>query len=217
MKKPELVPAILVKSRIKLFRQVKIAEQKAKTIQLDIMDNKFVHHTTIQPNKLKKISNKLNIEVQLMVKYPLRYLEDLKRLNVNLIIFHLESIDHKKEILDIIREIKKHKIKVSIGLNPETPVSEVKPYLKYLDHVLIMTVHPGKQGQELLPDALKKVAKIRSWDKKIDIEVDGGVNEENILDCYRAGANKLVVGSAIFKKSSPKKAIDNLNSIINKR
>tara|TARA_Y100000310_G_C20698427_1_gene827403 strand:+ start:3832 stop:4485 length:654 start_codon:yes stop_codon:yes gene_type:complete len=217
MKKPELIPAILVKSRMKLIRQVKIAEQKAKTIQIDIMDNKFIHNKTIQPEKLKKISKKLNIEAHLMVKYPLRYLEDLKRLNINLIIFHWGSIDHKKEILDIIKEVKKHKIKPSIALNPETDAIKIKPYLKYLDHVLVMTVHPGKQGQELIPSTLKKVKQIRSWNKKVDIEVDGGIDETNILDCYKAGANKLVVGSAIFKTKNPKKAIDNLNSILNKR
>jgi ribulose-phosphate 3-epimerase len=77
-----------------------------------------------------------------------------------------------------------------------------------------MTVHPGKQGQKLIKRTLDKVKKIRSWDKKIDIEVDGGVNEKNIQECYKAGANKLVVGSAIFKTKNPKKTIDNLNSII---
>ena len=212
--KPELIPAILAKSKIKLRKQVKIVEQKAKTIQIDVIDNKFIHNKTIQPEKLKKISEKLNIEVHLMVKYPLRYLEDLKRLNVNIIIFHFEAVEHRKEILDAIKEIKKHKIKVSIGLNPETDAIKVKPYLNYLDHVLVMTVHPGKQGQKFIKNSLNKVKQIRSWNKKIDLEVDGGINEDNILDCYRAGANKLVVGSAIFKTKNPKKEIDNLNSIL---
>jgi ribulose-phosphate 3-epimerase len=212
--KPELIPAILAKSKIKLRKQVKIVEQKAKTIQIDVIDNKFIHNKTIQPEKLKKISEKLSVEVHLMVKYPLRYLEDLKRLNVNIIIFHFEAVEHRKEILDAIKEIKKHKIKVSIGLNPETDAIKVKPYLNYLDHVLVMTVHPGKQGQKFIKNSLNKVKQIRSWNKKIDLEVDGGINEDNILDCYRAGANKLVVGSAIFKTKNPKKEIDNLNSIL---
>jgi ribulose-phosphate 3-epimerase len=205
--KYELIPAILVKTKNKLVSELNSVSKDVKTVQIDIADNKFVRNTTIQAKDFNGVKKKLKYEVQLMVKDPASYIIPFKKIKANLIIFHIEATKNKKEVLKLIKEIKKHKMKVGIGLNPETKSEKVKPFLRSIDQVLVMTVHPGKSGRPFIRSMLKKISKIRSWNKKIDIEVDGGINEKNVCDCVLAGANKIVVGSAIFKKTNIHKAI----------
>ena len=203
----ELIPAILVKSKNKLANELKSVSRAVKSVQIDIMDNRFVRNKTIQAKDFTGIKKKLRYEVQLMVKDPISYIFPFKKVKANLIIFHIEATKSKKDVLKLIKEIKKQKMKVGIGLNPETKAEKIKPFLKMIDLALVMTVHPGKSGRPFIRSMLKKVEKIRKWNKKLDIEVDGGINEQNVCDCVLAGANKLVVGSAIFKKRNVHKAI----------
>ena len=181
--KVELVPAILVKTKKKLAQELKQVSKDVKTVQIDIMDGKFVRNKTVMADAFSGIKKKLKYEIQLMVKEPISYLDDFKKIKSNLIIFHIEACKNKKEIEKTIKEIRKRKMKVGIGLNPGTKTENVKPFLRKIDLVLVMTVHPGKGGRKFMPSMLKKVAQIRKWNKKIDIEVDGGVNKANICSC----------------------------------
>ena len=208
--RPELIPAILVKTKTKLIKELKQVKKDVKYIQIDIMDGKFVKNKTIQAKDFKNIKSKLKYEIQLMVKDPINYLDDFKKLKAKTIIFHIESTKNNKEINKIIKEIKNKKMKSAIAINPRTKAERIKPYLKKVDEILVMTVQPGKQGQKFIPSTLKKVEQIRKWNKTINIEVDGGINIKNIHKCVKAGANKLVVGSAIFKKKNIHKTIKNI-------
>ena len=208
--KYEIIPAILVKTKKKLVNELNAVGKDSKTIQIDIMDNKFVRNTSIQADSFENVKKKLKYEIHLMVKDPIIYVKDFKKVKANKLIFHIEATKNKNEVLKVIKEIKKYKMKVGIALNPKTKAEKIKPFLKILDSVLVMTVHPGKSGRPFIKSMLKKIAIIRKWSKKIDIEVDGGVNKKNVCRCVLAGANKIEVGSAIFKKKNIHKAILNL-------
>jgi ribulose-phosphate 3-epimerase len=105
-------------------------------------------------------------------------------------------------------------LRVGIAINPKTPALVVKPYLKLVDLVLVMTVQPGFGGQKLIPSTLKKVAQIRTWAPKLDIEVDGGINKDTAGLAVKAGANVLVAGNAILKAPSVKEGIATIRSNI---
>lgn len=212
--KIEIIPAILVKTRKRLIKELKDVHKDVKTVQIDIMDGKFVRNTTIMASDFKGVKKKIKYEIQLMVKNPADHIVNFKKIKSNTIIFHIESQKNKTEVLDLIKKIKKYKMKVGIGLNPKTKVERIKLFFKKIDLVLIMTVNPGAGGRRFIPSMLKKVRKIRRWNKKIDIEVDGGINQDNIHQCVEAGANKLVIGSAIFKKNNIHKAIKSIKSKI---
>ena len=203
----ELIPAILVKTKKKLVRELNQVKKDVKTVQIDIMDGRFVRNKTIQAEDFEGIKKRLKYEVQLMVKNPIDYLDAWKKAKANLIIFHIEATKNKKDVFNLIKEIKKNKMKVGIGINPKTSAEKIKHFLKKIDLALVMTVQPGAGGRKFMPLMLKKVAKIRKWNKQIDIEVDGGINKNNVCDCILAGANNIVAGSGIFKKSNIHKAI----------
>lgn len=135
-----------------------------------------------------------------MIERPERYIKEFAQSGADLINFHLEATKDPYSVIEAIRAQKK---KVGITINPGTPAEELKPYLKLVDMVLIMTVNPGFGGQKLIPDCVDKITKIRRMAEEenleLDIEADGGVNAENVAAIVEAGANVIVAGSAIFK------------------
>ncbi len=193
----EIIPSVLARSKEDALNRLKLVEKVAKTVQIDVIDGRFAPNTTIQLRDLIGIKSKLKFEFQLMVQHPEHELHDICKVKqAKLVIFHIESTHAHQHVLGIIRHIKFHRLKAGIAINPETKVNKIKPYLKLIDHVLVMTVHPGFMGQSFI-DQTKKIKQIRKWNKKIDIEVDGGINHDTIKLCKKAGANKFVVGSAL--------------------
>jgi ribulose-phosphate 3-epimerase len=120
----------------------------------------------------------------------------------------------KKAIVALVHQIRAHHLQVGIAINPKTPALAVKQYLKLVDLVLVMTVQPGFGGQKLIPSTLKKVTQIRTWNKSIDIEVDGGINKDTAAAAVKAGANILVAGNAILKAPSVQEGIAAIRSNI---
>ena len=202
----DIVPAILVKSRKELVNRLKKVEKYAKRAQIDIIDGKFAPNKTISAKALKGVRTKLKLEIQLMVKNPKKHIKEFAKLKPWMIIFHIESCKSKKEALECIQMIKKAKIKPSIALNPDTSAAKIKPYLKLVDQVLVMTVYPGFMGKPFVPKTLGKIRTIRSWSKK-PIEVDGGIHVGTAKRAAKAGATVFVAGSAIFGKKDIKKSI----------
>jgi ribulose-phosphate 3-epimerase len=203
----EVAPAFLCKTRADFLQKLKRIEPHVKRAQYDVMDSKFVPNKTVQPRDLRGLKTPISIEVQLMVKDPLSYLSDCCRMNAWMVILHYESYKNAAKIHAFINQARAHKLKVGIAINPGTPAVHIKPFLKLVDLALVMTVHPGRGGQKLIPSTLKKVAQIRRWSKNIDIEVDGGINARTAPLAIKAGANVLVAGNAIFKAPSIKEGI----------
>ncbi len=206
----QIIPALLCKTRKEFLEKLRKVEPFVKKVQVDIMDGKFVPNRTIQAKDLRGLKTKVKMEIQLMVKEPAKYVDDFAKLGAYTIIFHIESCSNDAEVIDLIEQIKAKGMKPGIALNPGTPLSRIKPYLKLVKHILIMTVNPGFGGQKFIKGMLRKIIALRRLNKKIDIEVDGGINPETAKLARKAGANLLVAGMAIFGGNDVKKAVGEL-------
>ena len=154
----------------------KLNSSNADYIHFDVADGKFVESKYLcipELVKLLKLSKKKN-DVHLMVENPIKYIEQIKNLNVDTITIHAEI---NQALRSIIETIKKNNIKVGLAIDLDTSIDAIKPYIKMIDRVLIMSVKAGKGGQEFQPKVLDKIKKIPG---NIEVEVDGGINEETI-------------------------------------
>ena len=147
-----------------------------------------------------------------MIDPVYRYIPEYAKAGADIITIHLE-ID--ENVLDSILLIKKLKKKVGLSIKPGTPSSMIKKYLDLVDLILVMTVEPGFGGQNFISSQLNKIREVKKiiGSKKIDIEVDGGINLSTASDVKKAGANILVSGSAIFKCSEYKNVINELRNL----
>ena len=198
-----LSPSILSADFCKLGEQIKEVELAgAKYLHVDVMDGIFVPSISYGMPVIRSIRKCSDIffDVHLMIDRPERYVKEFAESGADLINFHLEATSDVKGTIAKIRSLGK---KVGITIKPGTPAKTVEPYLELVDMVLVMTVEPGFGGQKLIPECLDKVRKIRKViaDRglNVDIEVDGGINDENVESALEAGANVIVAGSAVFK------------------
>lgn len=198
-----LSPSILSADFWKLGEDIKAVEEAGVPyLHVDVMDGLFVPSISYGMPVLQSIrpNTKLFLDVHLMIQEPERYVEEFAACGADLVNFHIEATKDVRKTIALIRGTGK---KVGITIKPETPVSEVVPYLELVDMVLIMTVEPGFGGQKLIPECLDKVAELRKIVTEngfsIDIEVDGGISADNVENAIAAGANVIVAGSAVFK------------------
>ena len=201
----KIAPSILAANFSCLEEEIKLIDKAGcDYIHCDIMDGHFVPNISFGPDIVKNIKSftKKIIDVHLMINPVLKYIEKFAVAGADIITFHIEA---DKDPLSIINKIKEFNIKAGIAIKPGTPASSIEKILKYIDLVLIMTVEPGFGGQKFLNSQLKKIQEIKKlvnkMSLKIDIEVDGGINNETGKNCIKEGANILVAGSYIFNES----------------
>lgn len=209
----EIIPAIIAEDFRELKKKIRLAEPYVDWVQIDIMDGKFVPHSTwSEPKKLKDINTNLKIETHLMILDPFKTVDDWLRAGISRVIIHWESLKLNPEgqLKKITEKVKSYKSQIGVALNPETPWQEIKAFVKNLDLVLLMGVNPGRSGQSFREEILPKIKALREFSANLNIEVDGGVKPENVRKIIEAGANILVVGSAIFEARDVKKAIEEL-------
>ncbi|MBW1614225.1 MAG: ribulose-phosphate 3-epimerase [Deltaproteobacteria bacterium] len=198
----KIAPSILSADFTKLGEEIKAIEKAgADYIHIDVMDGHFVPNITVGPMIVKaarKVTN-LPLDVHLMIVNPERYIDDFVRAGSDLITVHVETVTHLHRLLGVIRDTG---IKAGAALNPATPLSSIEHVLNNLDMVVLMTVNPGFGGQSFISEVLPKIEELKKMiDQKgmeVNIEVDGGINIENIAQVARAGANVFVAGNAIF-------------------
>lgn len=203
-------PSILAANFTKLGEEVARIENSADMIHLDVMDGIFVPNISFGPGVISDLrkSSKLVFDVHLMITNPIRYIGEFAKAGADIITIHYESCDNQIETLKAIRELG---VKPSISIKPATPAFILEPLLEYVDMVLVMTVEPGFGGQSFIGETLDSVRAlsemIKASGRNIDIEVDGGINADNIRLAYDAGANVFVAGSSVFKPADASAAI----------
>lgn len=200
-------PSILAADYANLEKELEKCEKGgADLIHLDVMDGHFVPNISIGAPviaALKKVCG-VKFDVHLMISQPLKYIDDFINAGADIITFHTECDSDINETID---KIISGGCKASLAVKPNTPVSEVYPYLDRLSMVLVMTVEPGFGGQSFMESTMPKVKELREKCPSLDIQVDGGVTLETVKLAKQAGANVFVAGSAVFKSDNPSKTI----------
>ncbi|MDI6775892.1 MAG: ribulose-phosphate 3-epimerase [Syntrophales bacterium] len=215
----KIAPSILSADFSRLCEEIAAVEAGgADWIHIDVMDGHFVPNITIGPGVITSLrkTTKLPFDVHLMIENPYRYVEDFAAAGSDIITVHVEATEHLHRTLTMIRDMG---IKVGVSLNPATPLIQVEPVLADLDLLLIMTVNPGFGGQEFISSMLPKIRKAREMintiSPAVSLEVDGGVNLENIKTIAEAGADVVVAGTSIFGSKDYRCTIAAMKTILN--
>lgn len=210
----EIAPSILSADFTKLGQQIEIVEGAgASLLHVDVMDGRFVPNITVGLPVVQAISRatQLPIDAHLMIVEPGRYAEQFVKAGAQMVSIHIEADPHAHRTLSAIRAAG---AQAGIVVNPATPLSALDEAIKFVDYVLLMSVNPGFGGQEFIPESLDKVRRLRKMINerglKVRIEIDGGIDAENIAEVASAGAEIIVSGSAIFGAPDPAVALRKL-------
>ena len=209
----KIAPSILSADFCRLGAEVEdIRRGGADYVHVDVMDGIFVPNISIGIPVVKSLRNSTDmfLDVHLMIDRPHRYVEEFCKAGADLVVFHVEA-DQPQDLLAAIATVKAMGKKVGLSVKPKTPAEVLRPYLDQLDLVLVMTVEPGFGGQSFMHDMLPKIAALRQMIDEMnpgcELEVDGGVDPNTAPLCKQAGADVLVAGSAVFKKTDRAEAI----------
>ena len=208
----KIAPSLLSANFANLEAEIKALEKaKADMLHLDVMDGNFVPNLTFGPVVIKSIRpiTKLCFDAHLMVQNPEKMIPWFADAGANIITVHAEACTHLDKALDTIHQ---YGCKAGVSLNPSTSEETIKYVLDKLDQVLIMSVNPGFGGQSFIESQLEKIAKVKEMigGRKIEIEVDGGINPMTAAQCIAAGADILVAGTSVFAGGNYQKNINNL-------
>ncbi|MDD5711794.1 MAG: ribulose-phosphate 3-epimerase [Smithellaceae bacterium] len=214
----KIAPSLLSADFSRLAEEINAVEAAgADWIHIDVMDGHFVPNITIGVGVVKSMRKvtKLPFDVHLMIENPERYIEDFAKAGSDVITVHIEAASHLHRTVSFIRETG---IKAGVSLNPATSLCQVEQILPDIDLLLLMTVNPGFGGQKFIGSSLNKIRQARELIARhaphVMLEVDGGVNVENIGDISTAGAQIFVAGAAVFGSRDYQKTISRMKELI---
>ncbi len=221
----EIVPAFLVESEKEFEKNLRAVEHGCRMIQIDVLDGSLFPNTSwFDASAIGALKTNVEMELHLMVENPIPIIEEWKREvpTFKRAIVHTEMHRPDGAVTGYIKDILG--LEAGIALNPESPLKEIEEVLHQVNQLTIMSVHPGRQGQGFgdpehggsLEFILEKIRQARTHRNDLVIEVDGGITMELIEPLVHAGANRLCVGSAIFKSSDPTGTLRMMNDLIAK-
>jgi ribulose-phosphate 3-epimerase len=215
MMKTQIIPTILAVSRKKFNEKLDVLLDISDKIQIDFMDGQFVDAKSVKLSDVPNLNNLDNtFEAHLMVENPGKWVKRLKNRGFDKIIFHWSAVADEVEVKKIINEIHKLDMKAFVAINPEIREDEVIPVIDDVDGILIMGVRPGKEKQDLLYKTYYKLENLRAMNRKVVLQVDGGVNLVTAPDLVKSGANILNSGSFIIRSKDPEGAYEGLLDVV---
>ena len=218
----KIAPSTNPEKEENLIEYVKSLEAAgADYLHCDVMDGKFVEAICLSSQKLLEVSQNSSIllDVHLMVANPIQVFENYLKAKPSIVTVHYESFSNAQNLVYMLQEIKKRKIMVGLSIKPQTKIRDIEPYLPLVDLVLIMSVEPGKSGQTFIDNSLNKIAELKNVcearEYNIKIEVDGGITLNNVKAVADAGANIVVMGSAVYKAENKAEFLQNVRAKVN--
>lgn len=217
-KKTMVAPSILSGDFANMGKSVALLEEwGADIVHCDVMDGVYVNNITFGMPMIEAIKQytKLPLDVHLMITEPEKYILDFIKSGADYLSFHPEV---SKDPISVIQTIKANKVKAGVVLNADVPCDKWLYLLKYCDFVLVMSVQAGMGGQKFKPESLDKVRTIQKYvdinNISVDIEIDGGITEDNAKVVRDAGVNIIVAGSAVYKSKNPALSISKIRGDI---
>lgn len=197
----EVIPGILEQDWLEIEKKIELVRPFAKTIHLDLLDGKFAPNTTfLDPEPFKKYSSEIFFELHLMVEDPVKYLNSWAKAGFKRFIGHIEKMPDQEDFI----EQGRYYGEVGLAVDGPTSLNQLKVSIDELDYLLIMTIKAGFSGQSFTLEYLEKVKTIRHQSSVIPIEVDGGINDQTIVQAREAGATRFAATSFIYKTGNPK-------------
>jgi ribulose-phosphate 3-epimerase len=212
----EILPSILAADFSRLGEQIELVEQAgARMIHLDVMDGHFVPNLTIGPPVVESLRKRtrMTFDLHLMIEDPDRYAPYFIEAGADQVLVHQEVCRHLNRTLNM---IKQEGAKAGVAINPATPVAMLDEVLDIVDYVLVMSVNPGFGGQRFIANSIQKVKELSARKRErglhFPIEIDGGIDKENVASVVSAGVEWVVAGSSVFHSVNPATAFEELQA-----
>lgn len=205
----EVIPGILEENFQEIENKLQIIKPFSRKVHIDVLDGKFSETTSFKdPEMFKKYKEDFFMEVHFMVDNPVEYIKPFAQAGFKRFLGHIEKMNDLEEFVaegQIFGE-------VGLALDIQTSIDSIKVPFDDLDLILLMSVKAGKSGQEFMPEVLNKIRQLRKK-SQIPIEIDGGINENTIIDAKAEGAERFVATSFIFKSVDPMQSYEKLLSL----
>ncbi len=212
----KLAPSLLAADFGRLLDQALTVADLSDYLHWDVMDGHFVPNLTFGPVVVNALRDRISVpfDIHLMITDPQKYAPQFRVRPGDLVSFHIEAVADPVPVIETIRSVG---ARAGIALRPKTPLSAIERFLAQIDFLLIMSVEPGFAGQGFIAETLAKIRQakelIQRKNLSVEIEVDGGINAQNIREIAQAGADIIVAASAIFGQRDPRAALQELRAL----